>query len=119
MVLTKEAKTNPGSADLIAEEHQAPGRRAGAHGWSSSGGHAKKAAAAVDADVEVGAGTSGADAGGILGASPLVLSLSSATFMILSQTHRHSFPRSCGTLRTLKWTDTRTVESFWRATEEC
>lgn len=76
----------------MAEEHQAPGRSAGAHGCSKSGGHARKAAAAVDAEVAVDAGpvaTSGAAAGDILVPSPLDLSLSSATFVILPQTHRH------------------------------
>lgn len=50
-VMRKKMKTNPGSADLMAEVHQAPGSRAGAHGCSSRGGQARKAAAAVAGDV--------------------------------------------------------------------
>ncbi|EFA02773.1 hypothetical protein TcasGA2_TC008508 [Tribolium castaneum] len=92
-----------GRADLIAEEHQAPGRRAGAHGCSSSGGQASSAAVVAAAEEVVEAAC--ADAGGM--ASSLGLS-SSATLC-------HKQPPHC---YRLKWTGTRVVESFWRATEE-
>lgn len=109
--------TNPGRADLRAGLHQAPGRRAGAHGCRSSGGHARKAAAADVAVVGVVIGVEAGDVVGVMVLSPEDFSSSAATlnntlipFALLT---RRKF-RGLG----FKWSDTRTLESFWRATEE-
>lgn len=110
--------TNPGKADLIADEHQAPGSNAGAQGCRRRGGQARKAAAAaceagvvVVTELEL---TPCEVAGGILTSSPRSgdFSLSSATFTIsfltLTLTNTLVFSRMYRR-SPLKWTDTRTL----------
>ena len=66
----------------MADEHQAPGSSAGAHGCRSSGGQARSAAAA-EADVEA-AAVAATDAGGM--ASSFRGLSSSATFPTVTST---------------------------------
>lgn len=119
----KLCQTNPGKADLIAEEHHAPGSKAGAQGCSKRGGQARKAAAAVVA-VElppVVTPAPGPDAaGGIFpSSSPLGdFSLSSATFnslFLCTHTHRH-FDEQLDSQVEWHANAKKLLERHWRAT---
>jgi hypothetical protein len=82
--------TNPGKADLIADEHQAPGSSAGAHGWSRRGGQASKAAAA-----EVEAAVAATDAGGMASlfrglSSSATFNTVTGTALLSAQVDRHA-----------------------------
>lgn len=54
-----------------------------------------------------------------LGALAAGLLIFSHFYDLTTRTHRHLRSGTRGVRSTLKWTDTRTLESFWRATEEC